>query len=362
MKIMKKTINVLLVLLMGWMSAVAQNANPYISISTNPSVVPIPSGGGPGGNSNLQIIAGNAGTDNIAAQSLEITISTGFNAEIIGLAGGSDTRWTVVPGSLVTGANGSIKLRNTAGPAFGAFDLGIVNLTIRAVAAGGPALIGSNVSYIFGINPNTGAQSSAQGNTSPTDDNSTTSLTASSTLPVTLSDVSADAASCNGVITWRTATEDNVDRFEVEYSKSLNSPFEVVGTVSAKNSANGSTYKYVNNQGTGRGYYRLKMIDKDGTVTYSKIVVVDTKCSGSKTISVYPNPLTVNQTLNVIASGFEGTIKGELVSMSGQVVRTYTLKNGSNTLPVEKIAQATYMLRVSDAAGDAESFRLVIIK
>jgi hypothetical protein len=48
--------------------------------------------------------------------------------------------------------------------------------------------------------------------------------------------------------------------------------------------------------------------------------------------------------------------------MAGQVIRTYNLKNGTNTLPVDKVAQATYMLRVSDAAGDVESFRVVIMK
>lgn len=358
---MKKTIYVLLVLMMGWISAAAQNANPYISISTNPSVVPIPTGGGPGGNSNLEIIVGNAGADNIAALSLEITISTGFNAEIIGLAGGSDPRWTVVAGSLVPGANGSIKLRNTGGPGFGNFDLSVVNLTIRAVAAGGPALVGGNVGYIFGINPNTGAQSSIQGNTSPADDNSASSLTASTTLPVMLTDVSGSAISCNGVITWNTATEDNVDRFEVEFGKTIMT-MTTVGTVTAKNSASGSAYKYVHNQGTGRGYYRLKMIDRDGSVQYSKYLTVDASCTGKKTVSLYPNPLSTSESLTVIASGFEGNIKGELVSMAGQVMRTYVLKNGTNTLPVEKLAQATYMLRVSDAAGDAESFRVVIIK
>jgi hypothetical protein len=104
------------------------------------------------------------------------------------------------------------------------------------------------------------------------------------------------------------------------------------------------------------------MIDRDGQFSFSKIVSVDTKCSGKKTITMYPNPLVANQNLTVIASGYEGAVKGELVSVSGQVIRTYNLKNGTNTLPVDRLAQATYMLRVSDASGDIESFRVVIMK
>ena len=180
-------------------------------------------------------------------------------------------------------------------------------------------------------------------------------------LPVVLADFYVTASSCNGVLNWKTASEQNVKSFEVEYSANGVS-FTKAGTVQAKNSASGSVYKYVNAQGTGRGYYRLKIVDIDGQVSYSRIVSVDTKCNGIKSVSLYPNPLTASQNLTVIVSGYEGSIKGEMVSMSGQVVRTYSLKNGTNTLPVDKLAQATYMLRVTDAAGESESFRVIVIK
>ena len=180
-------------------------------------------------------------------------------------------------------------------------------------------------------------------------------------LPIVLADLNVIASSCNGIVNWKTASEQNVKSFEVEYSANGVS-FTKAGTVLAKNSASGSAYKYVNDQGTGRGYYRLKVIDIDGQVSYSRIVSVDTKCNGTKSVSLYPNPLTASQNLNVIVTGYEGSIKGEMVSMSGQVIRTYSLKNGTNTLPVDKLAQATYMLRVTDAAGQSESFRVVVIK
>ncbi len=180
-------------------------------------------------------------------------------------------------------------------------------------------------------------------------------------LPVVLADFNVTASSCNGIVNWKTATEQNVKSFEVQYSTN-GTVFTAAGNVPAKNSASGSVYRYVNDQGTGRGYYRLKVIDIDGQVTYSRIVAVDTKCNGTKSVSLYPNPLTASQNLSVIISGYEGSIKGELVSMSGQIIRSYSLKNGTNSLSVDQLAQATYMLRVTDAQGGAESFRVVIIK
>ena len=51
-----------------------------------------------------------------------------------------------------------------------------------------------------------------------------------------------------------------------------------VGAVPINNSADGLTYEYTHFQGIGRGYYRLKIISRDGKFSYSKIVNVDTKC------------------------------------------------------------------------------------
>jgi len=180
-------------------------------------------------------------------------------------------------------------------------------------------------------------------------------------VPLVLTDFSVTASSCNGIVNWKTVSEDNVDRFEIEFS-SNGVLFTNAGTVKAKNSANESVYRYVNAQANGRGYYRLKIIDRDNKFSYSKIISIDTKCNGRKSLSIYPNPVTTTNNLNVIASGYEGSIKGELITVSGQIARTYSLKNGTNTLSVEHLAQSTYMLRVTDASGQAESFRVMIIK
>lgn len=189
--------------------------------------------------------------------------------------------------------------------------------------------------------------------------NASTQVSVAAVLPVVLADFNVTASSCNSVLNWRTLSENKVKNFEIQYSSNASS-FTTVGTINAKNSANGATYKYVNAQGNGRGFYRVKMVDLDGQVSYSNILSVDTRCNGTKSVSLYPNPLISGQQLSVIVSGYEGSIRGELVSLSGQTVRSYSLKNGTNTLPVDKLAQATYLFRVSDETGATESFRVVI--
>ena len=173
---MKKFQLFLLIILGGWMSATAQTANPYISLNTSPSTVVL------GSTSTLSVVTGNFGNDNIVANSLRIVISAGSNASITGLGGGSDARWAV--SSLGAGNANTIVLTNTTGT-FTSFDLGTVNINIQGTVASAAQTITGNISYIAGINPllnpPTGAQSSTQGNTVLGDDNSTTSLTVTST-------------------------------------------------------------------------------------------------------------------------------------------------------------------------------------
>lgn len=275
-------------------------------------------------------------------------------AAVLGVLDGcAPARWTHV---ITTQSGGfyNLTFRNDAGP----LPVGGAPCAVQ-FNIGGRGLVSPAPQQVTLVSSLTALATT--GDVNPFNQNANTFITVSMVAPVILADITATDNSCNGVLDWRTTSEDNVSRFEVQYSQTP-SNWQTVGTVAAKGNGNGASYKYVNNQGSTRGYYRLLIVDRDGTVSYSKIVTVETRCTGKKSINVYPNPLTVNQNLNVVATGFEGSIKGELVSMSGQIVRTYVLKNGSNVLPIDKISQATYMLRVSDAAGDAENFRLVIIK
>ena len=262
-------------------------------------------------------------------------------------------QWTYL-GNFPTPGSHNLFFRNNGGPIpvggpFCGFQFNIGGKAITPVP--------STISLTSSLHPTaTNADGDASDQSASTD-----VLVSFSVLPVSLADFNVTASSCNGILNWKTLSEDKVKSFEIEYSKN-GVQFSKVGSVQAKNSATGSTYRFVNEQGTAKGYYRLKVVDIDGQSSYSRIVSVDTKCSGVKTISMYPNPLTTSQSLTIIASGYEGSIKGELVSMSGQVIRSYALKNGTNTLPVDRLAQATYMLRVTDATGESESFRVVIIK
>ncbi len=98
-------------------------------------------------------------------------------------------------------------------------------------------------------------------------------------LPVKMMEFTAQKAGGTDVlVSWKTASETNVDRYEIEVARGnaalQASRFTKIGTVaSAGNTTSIRTYNFTDNETEkfGPRYYRLKMVDVDGSFTYSPI-------------------------------------------------------------------------------------------
>jgi hypothetical protein len=110
------------------------------------------------------------------------------------------------------------------------------------------------------------------------------------TLPVTLTYFRASVENCGATLQWQTSREEKFDYFLVE--KSLDArQFSVAGKLPA--AGTGNTYTFFQKDMTeGTYYYRLQMVDKDGTFEYSKTVGITVSCDGFKarSLHVFPNP------------------------------------------------------------------------
>lgn len=351
---MKQLLSLLLVF--AGLSTAAQNADPYLSISTNPSIIP------QGQNTTLEAIAGNAGNNTIVANSLRMVISVGGNGEILSF---SDPmlRWTLQ--SLSAGSGNTLVLTNGGGPQFNSFDINQVSIIIKGTFLGGPSTISGNVSYITANNPllpGNGLNAS-QGNANNTNDNSTTSLTVTAPLLIArLIEFTGTSNLCTAQLAWSTSSEENFSRFEIEQSNN-GRDFNVVGTVAGTGGPNtGANYRFAYDQTFSKGYYRLKMIDRDGTINYSKSVAVATRCN-ERTVTINPNPVFENQSVTVTLAGYSSKARGDLYATSGQLLATYNLLNGVNTVKLSNlIAKGTYQLRVTDETGEGQTYKIVIMK
>jgi hypothetical protein len=118
-----------------------------------------------------------------------------------------------------------------------------------------------------------------------------------SNLPVELSSFVSNAQGRNIVLSWKTKTEINFNKFEIERSlvnsnnESLN--WIQVGSVPASGTSN-SPKKYFYNEKdlqSGKYQYRLKMVDNDGAYTYSEISMSEIAIPKEFELSQnYPNP------------------------------------------------------------------------
>ncbi len=114
----------------------------------------------------------------------------------------------------------------------------------------------------------------------------TSSTLSSAVLPVELIEFTGILINQETRLDWSTALEEKVLGFEIERSKN-GRDWDYFSYVAANNQA--SSYRTWDRQPfNGATYYRLKIIDLDGTYNHSKVVAVFLE--GSTKVSLYPNP------------------------------------------------------------------------
>ena len=104
------------------------------------------------------------------------------------------------------------------------------------------------------------------------------------------------------MLKWQTATEENNDYFQVEHSTDGRN-FAILGQIKGKGTTQDlSDYTFLDEKpALGVNYYRLKQVDYDGAFEYSEIAV--TQFGGeSTTVTMYPNPIHDQLTLNLSTS------------------------------------------------------------
>jgi|GEM_PF-1669438 len=185
-------------------------------------------------------------------------------------------------------------------------------------------------------------------------------------LPVNLLSFTGQAEGSDVLLNWSTAQEQNSDYFQVERSAD-NQNFTAIGKVSsAHNSTLQTNYSFTDASPlTGNNYYRLKMVDMDGSSTYSKIVVVSFGNTNQQVLATYPNPAHGSFQL-LFKNMTQGRYAMNLINSSGQIVFTRNIQVANAQQYNESIglssslAPGTYVIRVVDQQNHAFITRIVI--
>jgi hypothetical protein len=164
-------------------------------------------------------------------------------------------------------------------------------------------------------------------------------------LPVTLTHFKATTEGNIANLNWATTAELNSDRFEVMRSFDTKA-WHKIGTVKSNGNSTVENNYYFSDDSpaSGNNYYRLKMIDKDGSSEMSLIESITFDLKEGITIS--PNP-TVER-IYIKTENMTGVEKVELRNSAGQV-----LYHASNTsaIDVHRLPAGLYVLSITSTGG-----------
>ncbi len=169
-------------------------------------------------------------------------------------------------------------------------------------------------------------------------------------LPVTISYIGIRDEAGSQTLRWTTTYESGFDRFEVLRSAD-GTEWTVAGIVPGNNgSQKVNTYAFpVTDMSKGR-YFRLKMIDRDGSYELSRIVAAS--FSRTKSI-VFPNPS--NGLVYIRAENYRVRITNSL----GQIMFAGPSAGGSGKVDTQGWPTGIYFVEVMYADGLKETHRLV---
>jgi dienelactone hydrolase len=175
-------------------------------------------------------------------------------------------------------------------------------------------------------------------------------------LPVKLISFTGNMKNDKANLYWKTAFEQNFERFVVERSADAVS-FGQVGEARPKGgNSTGASYSLVDPYPfAGTNFYRLKMIDLDGTFTYSEVVKLEATKKDFAVTQLYPNP--VKDVLHVqLQAGKRQDIMIYLYDIAGKQIQSNaaTLNEGINesSISFSKTGTGTYILQYKNAAGN----------
>jgi len=173
-------------------------------------------------------------------------------------------------------------------------------------------------------------------------------------LGLHLLDFTAARATTGAQITWKTENEANYTNFSVERSIDKGLTFNVL-TGFVSNSL--GTYSFLDkNPLPTADQYRLKLVDLNGTVTYSKVVTLMygnlSNTIAVNNIALYPNPatgtinLSIDQNTTAPINNVNTSYDIEIMSTSGSVVRSAISSQPSWQNNISNLMPGTYIVEI----------------
>ncbi len=165
-------------------------------------------------------------------------------------------------------------------------------------------------------------------------------------------------------VTWQTENDENLDVFAIERS-SDGIHFQPASSVQAKKQAGMNSYQFVDQQPAGGdNYYRISGIGPGGKEILSDQMKVYIT-GGMNTISIYPNPATVNNLHLKMVNQLPGSYDLRLINSFGQVFMRKQIEYAGGSAvhdikPAQNVPPGIYKLEIKMPDGNIKILNVVL--
>lgn len=172
-------------------------------------------------------------------------------------------------------------------------------------------------------------------------------------LPVTLISFTGKRVENISLLEWKVVNEEQFAGYEIERSFT-GKHFDKIGDVaaSANNQKSSVNYQFIDlvptgNSSTGVLYYRLKLVNQDGTSAYSRMISLYT--TETSQIVLYPNP--ANEIINVAVSPQLLGSKATVYDITGKVVKRFQIYNAVQPIDIKQFTPGLFIIQFANGSA-----------
>ena len=183
-------------------------------------------------------------------------------------------------------------------------------------------------------------------------------------LPITVNYLNGTKQNSNHLLNWKITCNSTASATMSLERSNDNRNYSSIYAITATALRCQQPFDYIDNQPlTGINYYRLKITDANGKVTYSSVISLLNADKGFDIMSIAPNPIVNgNFKLNVSAAQ-KMQMDIVITDMQGRLMQKQTVNMiaGFNTIPmnVTNLAAGTYQVYTNTADGRSKVLRFV---
>jgi cephalosporin-C deacetylase-like acetyl esterase len=172
-----------------------------------------------------------------------------------------------------------------------------------------------------------------------------------SLLPLDLLSFKGHAGDLENHLEWTTENEVNTDFFQIERSES-GTGFESIGQLKTNNSPGVHAYSFLDVKPKAKAYYRLKMVDLDGSFSYSNMIYLENDQAIKKKIEVFPNPFN-DQLFFRASETIDTPVQILIYNMQGLIVEQveWTAEH-QFALTLVQLSPGIYAYRIKTKSGE----------